>query len=62
VRLNVLMPDHSPSLEIDLGKIRWVRGQVFGVEFIRLPTIARRQLDRAIWNRYLRSLNSPTTA
>lgn len=62
VRLNVLMPDHSPSLAIDLGKIRWVRGRVFGVEFIRLPTIARRQLDRAIWNRFLRSLSRPTTA
>lgn len=62
VRLNVLIPDHSPSLAIDLGKIRWVRGRVFGVEFIRLPAIARRQLDRAIWNRLLRSLSHSTTA
>lgn len=62
VRLNVLMPDRSPSLAIDLGKIRWVRGQVFGVEFIRLPTMAREQLDQAIWNRFLRFLSRPTTA
>lgn len=61
VRLNVLMPDHSPSLAIDLGKIRWVRGHVFGVEFIRLPTVARQQLDQTIWNRFLRSLNRRAT-
>jgi hypothetical protein len=62
VRLNVLMPDHSPSLAIDLGKIRWVRNHAFGVEFIRLPTVARQPLDQAIWIRFLRSLSSPTTA
>lgn len=56
VRLNVLMPDPSPSLAIELGKIRWVRGHVFGVEFIRLPIMARQQLDRVIWNRLVRSL------
>lgn len=57
VRLNVLLPDQSPSLAIDLGKIRWVRGHVFGVEFIRLPAIARQQLDQAVWHRFLRSLH-----
>ena len=62
VRLNVLMPDHSPSLAIDLGKIRWVRNHAFGVEFIRLPTVARQPLDQDIWTRFLRSLSSPTTA
>jgi len=62
IRLNVLMPDHSPSLVIDLGKIRWVRGPVFGVEFIRLPTMAHQQLDQLIWNRFLRSLGRPTIA
>jgi len=62
VRLNVLMPDHSPSPLIGPGKIRSVRGQVFAAEFIRLPTNARRHPDRAIWNRFLRSLSRPTTA
>lgn len=62
VRLNVLLPDQSPSLAIELGKIRWVRDQAFGVEFIRLPAIARQQLDQAIWIRYLRSLRRTTIA
>ncbi|MCC6139925.1 MAG: PilZ domain-containing protein [Nitrospira sp.] len=57
VRLSVLLPDQSPSLAIDLGKIRWVCGQVFGVEFIRLPTVAHQQLDRIIWARFVHSLS-----
>ena len=56
VRLHVLMPDQSPSLAIELGKIRWVKGYVFGVEFIRLPIRAYQQLDQVIWTRFLRSL------
>lgn len=56
VRLNVLMSDQSPSLAIELGKIRWVKGYVFGVEFIRLPIRAHQQLDQVIWTRFLRSL------
>lgn len=59
VRINVLMPDQSPSLAIDLAKIRWVRGYVFGVEFIRLPRRAHQQLDQVIWTRFLRSLGRP---
>lgn len=62
VRLNVLLPGQSPSLAIDLGKIRWVRGHVFGVEFIRLPTIARQRLDQAIWRRFLHSLHRTAIA
>ena len=57
VRLNVLMPDQSPSLAIELGRIRWVKGYVFGVEFIRLPIRAHQQLDQVIWARFLRSLS-----
>lgn len=54
------MPDQSPSLAIELGKIRWVRDYVFGVEFIRLPIRAHQQLDQVIWTRFLRSLGRPT--
>lgn len=57
VRLHVLMPDQAPSLAIELGKIRWVKGCMFGVEFIRLPIRAHQQLDQVIWTRFLRSLD-----
>lgn len=62
VRLNVLMPDQSASLAIELAKIRWVCGYIFGIEFIRLPSIARQQLDQVIWNRFLQSLAHSTVA
>jgi hypothetical protein len=49
VKLSVILPDPTLSLFIELGKIRWVREQTFGVEFIRLPTITRDRLDRVVW-------------
>jgi len=49
VKLSVILPDPTLSLFIELGKIRWVREQTFGVEFIRLPMIARDRLDRVVW-------------
>ena len=48
VKLSVILPDPTSSLFIELGKIRWVRQNTFGVEFIRLPTITRHRLDRVV--------------
>jgi hypothetical protein len=49
IKLAVLLPDPSSSLFIELGKIRWVRDNAFGVEFIRLPSLARHRLDHLVW-------------
>ncbi len=48
IKLSVLLPDPTASLFIELGKVRWVKEQTFGVEFIRLPTLTRHRLDRVI--------------
>lgn len=48
IKLSVLLPDPTSSLFIELGKVRWVRGHSFGVEFIRLPMMTRHRLDRVI--------------
>jgi hypothetical protein len=48
IRLSVLLPDPTSSLFIELGKVRWVKEQTFGVEFIRIPTLTRHRLDRVI--------------
>lgn len=48
VRLSLILPDPTASLFIELGKIRWARGNQFGVEFIRFPTLTRHRLDRVI--------------
>ena len=49
VKLSVILPDPTLSLFIELGKIRWVHDNAFGIEFIRLPTISRHRLDRVVW-------------
>ena len=48
IKLSVLLPDPTSSLFIELGKIRWVNGTAFGVEFIRVPTLTRHRLDRVV--------------
>lgn len=48
IKLSVLLPDPTSSLFIELGKVRWVGEQAFGVEFIRLPTITRHRLDQVV--------------
>lgn len=61
VKLSVILPDPTMSLFIELGKIRWVREQTFGVEFIRLPTITRDRLDRVVWEQLTVLLETRTT-
>lgn len=48
VKLSVLLPDPTASLFIELGKVRWVKRNTFGVEFIRLATLTRHRLDRVM--------------
>lgn len=48
IKLSVLLPDPTSSLFIELGKIRWVHEDTFGVEFIRVPTLTRHRLDRVV--------------
>lgn len=48
IKLSVLLPDPTASLFIELGKVRWVKEHIFGVEFIRIPSLTRHRLDRAV--------------
>lgn len=48
VRVSVLLPDQRPALSIDLGTIKWVQGNQFGVEFLRLPLEERQRLNSAL--------------
>lgn len=48
VRVSVLLPNQNPALSIELGTIKWVQGNEFGVEFIRLPLEARKRLNNAL--------------
>jgi PilZ domain-containing protein len=48
IKLSVILPDPSSSVFIELGRIRWVHGNAFGVEFIRVATLARHRLDQIV--------------
>jgi len=48
VRVSVLLPNQTPALSIELGTIKWVQGEQFGVEFLRLPLQARRRLNTTL--------------
>ena len=48
VRVSVLLPNQNPTVSIELGTIKWVRSNEFGVEFISLPLEARKRLNNAL--------------
>jgi len=48
VRVSVLLPNQTPALSIELGTIKWVQGEQFGVEFLRLPLEARQRLNSTL--------------
>jgi hypothetical protein len=48
VRVSVLLPNQKPALSIDLGMVKWVQGEQFGVEFLRLPFEARQRLNSTL--------------
>ena len=48
VRVSVLLPNQTPALSIELGTIKWVQGEQFGVEFLRLPFETRQRLNNAL--------------
>ena len=51
LEMKVLMPDNSPSLCVELAKIRWRQGRRFGVEFIRMPGADQVRLGRLVKRR-----------
>ena len=48
VRVSVLFPNQTTALSIELGTIKWVQGEQFGVEFLRLPLEARQRLNTTL--------------
>lgn len=48
VRVSVLLPNQTQALSIELGTVKWVQGEEFGVEFFRLPLEARKRLNTTL--------------
>lgn len=58
VRVNLLLPDQTSSLPIELGRVTWVQGCECGVEFIQLPLYARLRLNRTLRVSLIEFLNA----
>ncbi len=48
VRVSMLVHHQPPALPVELGTIKWVRGNQFGVEFVRVPLEAQQRLNRTL--------------
>jgi len=48
LELWVFSPSYSWRMHIDQAVVRWVRGQVFGVEFLNLRPIQRKRLRHLV--------------
>lgn len=48
VRVSMLLNHEPPALPVELGTIKWVNGNQFGVEFQRLPVEAQQRLNRVL--------------
>lgn len=48
VRVSILLPNQPQALSIELGTIKWVQGEQFGVEFLRLPLPAQLRLNQTL--------------
>lgn len=59
VRVNLLLPDQTSSLPIELGRVTWVQGRECGVEFIQLPLHARLRLNRTLRTALIQFLDAP---
>ena len=48
VRVSMLLNNEPPALPVELGTIKWVKGNQFGVEFQRVPVDAQQRLNRLL--------------
>lgn len=58
VRVSVLLPNQAETLSIDLGTVKWVEGEEFGVEFLHLPLETRKRLNSALRGELINLLKS----
>ncbi|MBS0170046.1 MAG: PilZ domain-containing protein [Nitrospira sp.] len=48
VRVSMWLNNEPPAVPVELGTIKWVHGNQFGVEFQRLPQAAQQRLNRLL--------------
>jgi len=48
LRLKLLFPDQSLSVNIDLAAVRWIAGEQFGVRFLEVSPTARAHIEQVV--------------
>ncbi len=48
VRVSMFLNHEPPALPVELGTIKWVKGNQFGVEFVRVPVEAQQRLNHRL--------------
>jgi hypothetical protein len=48
VRVSMLLNHEPPALPVELGTIKWVKGNQFGVEFVRVPVETQQRLNHRL--------------
>ena len=50
IALRLMLPDQQESLPIDEAQVRWVHGNLAGIEFVQVEPIANIRLHGFVWN------------
>lgn len=48
LQLSLFLPDYDWQLHIDRSVVRWVRGHIFGLEFLDMRPVQRERLRRLV--------------
>jgi hypothetical protein len=56
--LRLTLADDGPTIDIDRATVRWVDGNDFGLDFVRLSPLAKKHISNAL-NQQVRAPQSP---
>lgn len=51
VALRLLLPDRQESLPIEIGRVRWVKGNRAGIEFTQMDRTSNLRLHSFVWDK-----------
>lgn len=56
--VRLILPDQRESLPIDVAEVRWVKGNLVGLQFNKLERTADLRLHGFVWDRMLERLQA----
>ena len=58
VALRLMLPDQHESLPIDDAHVRWVHGNLAGIEFVRVEPTANLRLYGFVWDQMVQRIHT----